>query len=520
MNTIAERKNRRLDTTASVVNHLASIRINVKSGCVLSYSKERKETIRRIEPANGWILGGSGMSAMRRYTDSFRLEKQCISERTNHMNVLVALLVFGAFILKIDTGIAQEQRPKEALLIANGDYSHFGKLPNPILDARILKQTLEEIGFRVSLIENCTREGMLDALNTFHDHLKLTRGIGLFHYGGHGVQVSGKNYLIPADADIPDERRVATRAVDLDEVMSSMDDSGASVNIVVLDACRDNPLPKTTTRSTSRGLTVVESKPKNSIIVFAAEAGSKAEDGLFTPTLAKLIKQPGISLAQVMMKVRREVAERSNGSQTPGEYNQLFEDVYLCGMLQGSGIMVNNESEKKIQKVKYPKILSFEDAQASANAGDSYAQAVVSIYFGLGYMTERNELRAKDYAMKSVKQLNPLGIYWLGVMRDHGTAMDKNKEQAEALYEKALPGLKKLTDDPYALAAVANIMERRGKSINEVILAYKRSADNGFAPAQNKCANLLKDINPVEAEKYSKMANQEGFNAENIVNNF
>jgi hypothetical protein len=105
-------------------------------------------------------------------------------------------------------------------------------------------------------------------------------------------------------------------------------------------------------------------------------------------------------------------------------------------------------------------------------------------------------------------------------MRDHGTAMDKNKEQAEALYEKALPGLKKLTDDPYALAAVANIMERRGKSINEVILAYKRSADNGFAPAQNKCANLLKDINPVEAEKYSKMANQEGFNAENIVNNF
>ncbi len=434
------------------------------------------------------------------------------------MKALVKLLVCGMLVLDIHATLSQDQRPKEALLIANSEYSHFGKLPNPILDARILKQTLEQIGFQVNLVENCTREGMLDALNAFHDHLKMTRGIGLFHYGGHGVQVSGKNYLIPADADIPDERRVATRAVDLDEVMSSMDDSGSSVNIVVLDACRDNPLPKTTTRSAGRGLTVVESKPKNSIIVFAAEAGSKAEDGLFTPTLAKTIKEPGISLSQVMMKVRREVAEKSNGSQTPGEYNQLFEDVYLCGMLQGSGIMVNSPTEAKPKKNRFPKILSFEDALASANAGDSYAQAVVAIYFGLGYMTEKNELRSKDYVMKSVKQLNPLGIYWLGVMREKGASMDRNKEQAEALYDKALPGLKKLTEDPYALAAVANITERRGKSTEEVIAAYKRSADNGFAPSQTKCAFLLKSINPEEADRYAKMANQEGFNPDNSSN--
>jgi hypothetical protein len=244
--------------------------------------------------------------------------------------------LFMAFLLHCATsaGYAQNSPPqsptKEALLIANGDYSHFGKLPNPITDARMLGRSLQKIGFQVTIVENATREGMLDALSSFQDRLKETHGIALFHYGGHGVQVGGRNFLIPADADIPDERKVATRAVDLEEVMTTLDASGANVSLVVLDACRDNPLPKTASRSALRGLTVVEIKPKNSMIVYAAEAGSKAEDGLFTPTLANVLTQPGLSLSQVMMKVRREVAQKSNGNQTPGEYNQLFEDVYLA----------------------------------------------------------------------------------------------------------------------------------------------------------------------------------------------
>ena len=224
----------------------------------------------------------------------------------------------------------QQPTAKEALLIANGDYAHFGRLPNPVSDARLLAQSLRKVGFEVTLVENKSREGMLDALNAFQDRLKATRGIAFFHYGGHGVQVNGRNFLIPVDADIPDERKVSTRAVDMEEVMTTLDASGSQVNVVVLDACRDNPLPATSTRSASRGLSVVQSKPKNSLIVYAAEPGSKAEDGLFTPTLATVLTQPGLSLSQVMMKVRREVSEKSNGNQTPGEYNQLFEEVYLA----------------------------------------------------------------------------------------------------------------------------------------------------------------------------------------------
>jgi hypothetical protein len=227
-------------------------------------------------------------------------------------------------------GISGARAAKEALLIANADYSHFGKLPNPIPDARQLADVLRQIGFNVNLVEDASREGMLDALGNFEERLKASKGIAFFHYGGHGVQVDGKNFLIPADADIPDEKRVATRAVDVDEVMGALDASGSSVNVVVLDACRDNPLPATSTRSAMRGLSVVARKPKNSIIVYAAEADNRAIDGLFTPVLARTIAaSSNKDISDVMKLVRREVYERSQGAQTPGEYNQLFSEVVL-----------------------------------------------------------------------------------------------------------------------------------------------------------------------------------------------
>jgi hypothetical protein len=248
------------------------------------------------------------------------------------MKKALALLLLFATTLCAQSSSAQQKSPaKEALLIANGDYAHFGKLPNPVSDARLLAQSLQKVGFQVTLLENQPREGMMDALQSFQDRLRATRGIALFHYGGHGVQVNGKNYLIPIDADIPDERKVSTRAVDLEEVMTTLDASGSQANVVVLDACRDNPLPVTSTRSASRGLSVIQTQPKNSLIIYAAKAGQKAEDGLFTPTLATILTEPGLSLSQIMMKVRREVTEKSHGNQTPGDYSELSEDVFLSG---------------------------------------------------------------------------------------------------------------------------------------------------------------------------------------------
>jgi len=226
--------------------------------------------------------------------------------------------------------------PKEALLIANGKYSHFAGLANPSADAAKLGAALEQLGFRVRVVRDGNREQMLDAISEFERGLRNTGAIAFFHYGGHGVQVDGKNYLLPADADIPDERRVATRAVELDEVMTAMDAAAARASIIVIDACRDNPLPAGSGRNLARGLSVVGMKPKNSIVIYAAEAGSKALDGLFTPILAVALQQKGRTIDQVMKSVRSEVYAKSSGQQTPGEYNQLFEELILGELAGGS----------------------------------------------------------------------------------------------------------------------------------------------------------------------------------------
>jgi formylglycine-generating enzyme required for sulfatase activity len=227
--------------------------------------------------------------------------------------------------------------PKEALLIANGKYSHFAGLAHPGPDAAKLGAALEGLGFRVRVVRDGNREQMLDAIAEFERGLRNTGAIAFFHYGGHGVQVDGKNYLLPADADIPDERRVATRAVALDEVMTAMDAAEARASIIVIDACRDNPLPAGSGRNLARGLSVVGMKPKNSIVIYAAEAGSKALDGLFTPILAVALQQKGRTIDQVMKSVRSEVYAESSGQQTPGEYNQLFEELFL-GELGGGDL--------------------------------------------------------------------------------------------------------------------------------------------------------------------------------------
>lgn len=236
------------------------------------------------------------------------------------IKVAIAILFFCASLS------AQESR--NALLIANGKYSHFSSLSEPIKEAENLRVALEQIGFTVKIVKNASLEEMNDALSDFEATLKKLGGTGFFHYGGHAVQVAGKNYLIPSTAEIPDERRVSTRALNVDEVMNSM---SADTNIVILDSCRNNPLPSGSGRSASRGLVLSSVKPKNSIIVYSAEAGCTAQDGVFTPVLTKEITRKGVSLQAVLINVRKEVQRLTDGAQTPGEYSQMTDIVYLAG---------------------------------------------------------------------------------------------------------------------------------------------------------------------------------------------
>ena len=255
------------------------------------------------------------------------MTKQCIKWK------LTMCACFAFFCASLS---AQESR--NALLIANGKYSHFSSLSEPIKEAENLRVALEQIGFSVKIVKNASLEEMNDALSDFEATLKKSGGTGFFHYGGHAVQVEGKNYLIPSTAEIPDERRVSTRALIVDEVMNSM---SADTNIVILDSCRNNPLPAGSGRSASRGLVISSVRPKNSIIVYSAEAGCTAQDGVFTPVLTKEITRKDVSLQAMLINVRKEVQRLTDGAQTPGEYSQMTDIVYLAGKSEEKSAVTN-----------------------------------------------------------------------------------------------------------------------------------------------------------------------------------
>lgn len=232
-------------------------------------------------------------------------------------------LALAAMIFAAANFLFAESR--NALLIANAAYVN-APLSTPIQEARGLKQSLLKLGFNVTLVENADINAMEKAVSDFGALIKSRGGIGFFHYGGHAVQISGKNYLIPAKTDIETETQIRRLSLDLDDLMRNMQ---ADTNIVILDSCRDNPI-SSATRGMTRGLALSTVKPKNSIIVYSAEAGNKARDGVFTPILTKKILEQK-SLHSILLDVRREVSKATGGAQIPKNDDGLFDDIYLAG---------------------------------------------------------------------------------------------------------------------------------------------------------------------------------------------
>ncbi len=206
--------------------------------------------------------------------------------------MILRRFALGAIVLFAAVSSLSSQENKTALIIGNSSYSHFSRLTQPVGEARQMSAALRRLGFDVTLLLDGTQDEMYGALTDFEYKLKSRGGLAFFHFGGHGVQVDGANYLIPVDSEIPDERRVKSRALDVDEILGLMESSGSDTNVIILDACRDNPLPAGS-RSGTRGLAAVHRPPPNSIIVYAADAGDTAQDGLFTPTLLKYLETPG-----------------------------------------------------------------------------------------------------------------------------------------------------------------------------------------------------------------------------------
>jgi hypothetical protein len=225
-----------------------------------------------------------------------------------------------------------------ALVIGNGNYQHSSQLKNPRNDASDVAAALRDIGFDVVEGFDLDRRGMEQKIRSFSDKLETSK-LALFFYAGHGLQVDGRNYLVPIDAKLTRPGDLALDAIDIKVVLDQMEEV-QRVNLVFLDACRDNPLSRSFasrlgTRSSSVGAGLA---PINStigtLIAFATQPSNVALDGTgrnspFSEALLRHIKTSGADISEVMRRVRRDVIETTNRRQVPWDHSSLTDTVVL-----------------------------------------------------------------------------------------------------------------------------------------------------------------------------------------------
>ncbi len=220
-----------------------------------------------------------------------------------------------------------------ALVIGNAGYRD-APLANPVNDARAMAAALRDAGFDVIGRENAGHAEMLGLIREFGDRLKSQGGVGLFYFAGHGMQIKGRNYLIPVGAQIEREDEVSAQAVDASQVLDKMESAANRLNVLILDACRNNPFARSF-RSSQQGLAQMDA-PLGTLVAFATAPGAVASDGesgngLYTSHLLRAMRQPDVKLEDVFKRVRTDVLRDSQRRQVPWEATSLVGDFYFHG---------------------------------------------------------------------------------------------------------------------------------------------------------------------------------------------
>ncbi len=248
---------------------------------------------------------------------------------SRHSLIQLALCLSLACALSLGWPSAAGAERRIALVIGNSSYE-TGPLKNPVNDATDMAAALQKLGFTVILKKNANLQTMEEALEDFGNRLKRG-GVGLFYYAGHGIQMNGANYLIPVGTKINKESDIRYKGLDAGRILDEMANANNGLNIVMLDACRDNPFARSF-RSAARGLAIVSSAPTGTFISYSTSPGQVARDGdgrnsPYTKALIRYMKEPGLTIGDVFIKVRQEL--RKDTGQTPWELSSLEGNFYF-----------------------------------------------------------------------------------------------------------------------------------------------------------------------------------------------
>jgi len=326
---------------------------------------------------------------------------------------------------------SQQKQRRTALVIGNASYQD-NPLKNSINDAEAMANALKDVGFDVILLENADLKQIENAIDTFHHQLKAG-GVGLFYYAGHGTQVDGENYLIPVNVKLDVAEDVRYEAIPVGKVLARMEDAANQMNIVILDACRNNPFARKW-RSSQRGLAPIQSA-RGALIAFATEPGGVAADGEGQSS------QPNSTTAETYFKQGEDYRNNNQYDKALAAYTKAIEvnpqyaDAYL-----DRGIVYYNLKEYDKAMADYNKVLEInpQDAYAYHNRGLVY------------YNLKEYDKAMADY--NKVLEINPQdadayynrgNVYYNlkeydKAMADYNKAIEINPQDADAYHNRGL----------------------------------------------------------------------------------
>jgi carboxyl-terminal processing protease len=268
----------------------------------------------------------------------------------------LAFAALGALLASLSFDLAGAAEPmsygdKVALVIGNGAYQN-APLRNPVNDANAVALAFKALGFQVYHHDNATHQEMIEALRRFSQSASRSE-VRLLYFAGHGIQIKGRNYLLPVDADVKSEQEVLQRSIDITELLEQLATIKGGINLVILDACRINPFNQTPsqlvdargykTRSLaarSLGLAAVQA-PSGTIVAFSTSPGSVATDSslrsnsIYTRHLLSHLNVPGLPVEKLFKLVRTAVAAETQQMQVPWESSSLLGEY--CFRTDASG---------------------------------------------------------------------------------------------------------------------------------------------------------------------------------------
>lgn len=240
----------------------------------------------------------------------------------------IALLALGGLFLSYSTNAEAPLDIRVALVIGNAAYKNVPALANATNDAKSMATVLRKLGFTVVEVVDGSKDQMSKAIGQMQGLLKSKQAVGMLYYAGHGLQLDWHNFMVPVDAKLEEASDVPKQTIDIENVIDVLKKSGTRMNIIVLDACRDNPFAE---KASGKGLAQLDAPP-GTYLAFATSPGNVAEDGdvaagngLFTQYLLKELQRPA-KIEDVFKRVRLQVRQKSQGRQIPWDSSSLEDD--------------------------------------------------------------------------------------------------------------------------------------------------------------------------------------------------